>query len=292
MLYAFGLVLKQRLIYKINRNRYTEIIINEEEISVFDMLKVGKNIADLRKQAGMTQMGLADQLGISYQAVSSWERGESMPDVSKLPQLAEIFNVSIDAILEKSKSTQIVVNVLENTTEQFLNQNELSVAEISEIAPILLAEQVDGVFEHVKHPVSIQDLLSIAPFISEEVLDECAKIAFEREGINALLSIAPFISDEVLDECAKEAFEQEGIKALVSIAPFISDEMLDECARSAFEREGINALLSIAPFISDEMLDECAKGAFEQEGIKALVSIAPYISDEVMDTLAKASLSI
>lgn len=231
---------------------------------MFDMLKVGKNIADLRKQTGMTQMGLADQLGISYQAVSNWERGETMPDVSKLPQLAEIFNVSIDAILEKSKSTQIVVNVLENTTEQFLNQNELSVAEISEVAPILLTEHVNEVFEHVKDPVSIQDLLSIAPFISEEVLDECAKVAFEREGIHALLFIAPFISDE----------------------------MLDECARSSFEREGINALLSIAPFISDEVLDECARRAFEQEGIKALVSIAPFISDEVMDTLAKASLSI
>ncbi|MFD1904122.1 helix-turn-helix domain-containing protein [Paenibacillus rhizoplanae] len=66
---------------------------------MFDMLKVGRNIVRLRGMAGLTQMGLADKLGISYQAVSNWERGASMPDISKLPQLAEIFDVGIDEIL-------------------------------------------------------------------------------------------------------------------------------------------------------------------------------------------------
>ena len=39
----------------------------------------------------MTQMELADRMGISFQVVSNWERGNSMPDISKLPELAEIF---------------------------------------------------------------------------------------------------------------------------------------------------------------------------------------------------------
>lgn len=44
---------------------------------MFDMTAVSLRIAALRKQAGITQMELADRLGISYQAVSSWERGEN-----------------------------------------------------------------------------------------------------------------------------------------------------------------------------------------------------------------------
>ena len=52
---------------------------------MFDMTAVSLRIAALRKQAGITQMELADRLGISYQAVSSWERGKTMPDIGKLP---------------------------------------------------------------------------------------------------------------------------------------------------------------------------------------------------------------
>ena len=46
---------------------------------MFDMTEIGRRIAAYRKEKGMTQMGLANQLGVSYQAVSNWERGESMP---------------------------------------------------------------------------------------------------------------------------------------------------------------------------------------------------------------------
>jgi len=63
---------------------------------VFEMKVVGKNIAKLRRETNMTQMQLAEAMQVSYQAVSSWERGLTMPDISKLPELAEVFHTSID----------------------------------------------------------------------------------------------------------------------------------------------------------------------------------------------------
>lgn len=53
-------------------------------------------IASLRKNSGMTQDALAEKLGISYQAVSKWENGLACPDITFLPVIAAIFNVSID----------------------------------------------------------------------------------------------------------------------------------------------------------------------------------------------------
>ena len=50
---------------------------DKEENDTFSMQEIGKRILNLRKDRNMTQMDLADQLGISYQAVSSWERGVS-----------------------------------------------------------------------------------------------------------------------------------------------------------------------------------------------------------------------
>ena len=61
---------------------------------------IGTNIALQRKRIGMTQLGLAERLNYSDKAVSKWERGESMPDVLTLVQLAEQFEIPISQLLE------------------------------------------------------------------------------------------------------------------------------------------------------------------------------------------------
>ena len=55
---------------------------------MFNMIEIGRRISTYRKEKGLTQMGLANELGVSYQAVSNWERGESMPDIAKLEDLS------------------------------------------------------------------------------------------------------------------------------------------------------------------------------------------------------------
>lgn len=62
-------------------------------------LQIGSNIANYRKSAGLTQAGLAEKLNYSDKAVSKWERGESMPDVTTLVQLAEQFGITVNDLL-------------------------------------------------------------------------------------------------------------------------------------------------------------------------------------------------
>ena len=64
-----------------------------------DMNKVGNQISMLRKTKGLTQNELGERLGVSFQAVSKWERGESLPEVSILIDLANILETSVDNIL-------------------------------------------------------------------------------------------------------------------------------------------------------------------------------------------------
>ena len=61
--------------------------------------QIGENIAAYRKRAGLTQAGLAEKLNYSDKAVSKWERGESIPDVLTLMQLAEQFDISVGDLL-------------------------------------------------------------------------------------------------------------------------------------------------------------------------------------------------
>ena len=61
--------------------------------------KVGEQIAVLRKAKGLTQSELGERIGVSFQAVSKWVRGETLPDVTLLPDLAKILETTVDFIL-------------------------------------------------------------------------------------------------------------------------------------------------------------------------------------------------
>ena len=66
----------------------------------------GMMIAGLRTERGMTQLELAEQMGGTAKAVSKWERDLSFPDVSSLPRLAEIFEISVDELMQGRGSGQ------------------------------------------------------------------------------------------------------------------------------------------------------------------------------------------
>ncbi|CAM3025629.1 DNA-binding protein [Hathewaya histolytica] len=64
-----------------------------------DKLLIGEVIYRLRKEKGITQEQLANFIGVSTAAVSKWESGNSYPDITLLPVIATIFNVTIDMLL-------------------------------------------------------------------------------------------------------------------------------------------------------------------------------------------------
>ncbi len=66
---------------------------------MIDMVETGKRLAKFRRNANMTQMEVAEKLGISFQAVSYWERGKTMPDITNLVEIANLYDVSLDDIL-------------------------------------------------------------------------------------------------------------------------------------------------------------------------------------------------
>jgi transcriptional regulator with XRE-family HTH domain len=63
-------------------------------------MKINEKIKSLRLKSGMTQEQLANRIGVSAQSISKWENGISMPDISLLPFIAEVFGVSIDDLFD------------------------------------------------------------------------------------------------------------------------------------------------------------------------------------------------
>ena len=95
---------------------------NDEELKQM----LGANIASYRKRQRLTQAGLAEKLNYSDKAVSKWERGESMPDILTLMQLAELFGTGVDDLLadpnqlpeEKSKVVETMEKAVEKTLKR------------------------------------------------------------------------------------------------------------------------------------------------------------------------------
>ena len=82
-------------------------------------MELGKKIRQLRFKAGLTQEQLAERLGVGPQAVSKWENAVSMPDITTLPLLAEVFGVSIDELFDLSAEQRL--NRIENSLDNEKN---------------------------------------------------------------------------------------------------------------------------------------------------------------------------
>lgn len=70
-------------------------------------LKLGTIIRSLRSERGMTQEELANQLGVSYQAVSKWETNTTLPDIALLPQIALFFGITMDELFSMNRDDYI-----------------------------------------------------------------------------------------------------------------------------------------------------------------------------------------
>ena len=76
----------------------------------------GIMVAALRKQRGMTQLELAEKMGVTDKAVSKWERDLSFPDVNSIPKLAEVLDVSVDELM------QVKANAKENSSNSKITE--------------------------------------------------------------------------------------------------------------------------------------------------------------------------
>ncbi|MBQ4612535.1 MAG: helix-turn-helix transcriptional regulator [Clostridia bacterium] len=97
---------------------------------------IANNISQLRRDNGVTQLELAERLNYSDKAVSKWERGESYPDVATLKEIADMFSVTVDYLLQ-AEHVQEKVKRREYTRKQ--KRNRFLIAAISCVLVWLIA---------------------------------------------------------------------------------------------------------------------------------------------------------
>lgn len=96
----------------------------------------GKMITALRRENGMTQLDLAEKMGVTDKAVSKWERDLSYPDVNSIPKLAEIFGITVDELMQVKSDAK--TNSKDNRVPEIIPLALKSVALAMGIAVVVL----------------------------------------------------------------------------------------------------------------------------------------------------------
>lgn len=146
-----------------------------------DQIKIGHFIAVCRKEQGLTQLQLAEKLGITDRAVSKWETGKTMPDASLMLDLCKELHVTVNDLLSGERVT------MENY-DKTMEQNLLELAKQKEEADkrLLTLEIVIGV-------ILVALLLALAAVAEFVEMEEWLRIVLVLIGLVPLLVATPFM---------------------------------------------------------------------------------------------------
>lgn len=114
-----------------------------------DQMKIGRFIAERRKQCGYTQMQLAEKLNITDRAVSKWETGRSMPDSSIMPELCKLLGITLNDLFNgevvvmedyKKKSEELIIEMTKQkeAADKKLLSLEIVIGILAMLAPFCM----------------------------------------------------------------------------------------------------------------------------------------------------------
>ena len=145
-------------------------------------LQIGSNIASYRKRANLTQAGLAEKLNYSDKAVSKWERGESVPDVITLVQLASQFDITVNDLLADPNALPDNLNTLEKAMAQV---SEKTLKRKANKNIILAAEQAKALSNRKLHIIPSR---SVPQGLA-------ALLAFDPDGTVAAIAACEYVNE-------------------------------------------------------------------------------------------------
>ncbi len=239
---------------------------------------LGENLKSLRRKRNLTQEKLAEFLGVSFQAVSKWERGDTYPDISMLPEIADFFKVSVDELLgvnraENEKEITEKLKEYDNLTDTDLKQK--IICELKDLYPndfrILLRYMTCLVRFSEKSRENISKIKSIYETIQDNCTVDNIRISSKRHIIELYHSLSKKENSGItFDDCEKIILEMPNMRNSQEMLCFFYPENSperDENIRNTLEEQFLllHTVFSHYFFYNERFSDEWQKEAFKKE---------------------------
>ena len=146
-------------------------------------MNLGKTIQTLRKLKNLTQNELAEKLFVSYQAVSQWENGNTNPDISILPNIADVFGITIDELFGRSKPQVSTIDENINIRDFDKNTLYILVVEGNKLQKCLDYKKTIDNYKDINIELK-GDVKNIYSHFSVQVEGECDGSIHAGDGVN------------------------------------------------------------------------------------------------------------
>ena len=153
-----------------------------------DNKKIGKLIADLRKKQGLTQQELGDKVGVGFRAVSKWERGITLPDITIINEVSRILGISSDELLAgelKEKEEEI---------HEIENHKKISISSKAKVIILVITSIIliiSSIFIYQNNRTYIYNIRSV----SDEYFIE-GQVTFRGQNMSIIVNEINFYDEE------------------------------------------------------------------------------------------------
>lgn len=163
------------------------------------MNNFASRLAEARKNVGMTQAEVAEKLQVSFQAVSLWERGETVPELNKIPEIAGLLHVTTDWLLMDQEENPLVIDLQESVSDRLFNENRMYTY-VKTYATVKRMYQTLKVLPYARelHKGQFRKGKDRVPYIYHPLLIACHALALGLDDDN-LVSAA--ILHDVCEDC-------------------------------------------------------------------------------------------
>ena len=180
---------------------------------MFDTAKFGAYIASLRKAADMTQSELGDKLGLTRQAISRYECGESFPDITVLGKLSEIFGVTVDTLIGSGTPSRGEAEILDAVAKG-QDVSPTNAEDVVNLAPLFKPSVLNKLAESLaKQGLNISHLLSLAEYLNETDTGKLMKLAsfdsLADTDMNLLEHLMPLLGPYAADTIFQKIIDGE-----------------------------------------------------------------------------------
>ena len=192
-----------------------------------NIIKFGANISRLRKERDMPQSKLADILNVTRQAVSKWERGEGFPDITILCEIANVFETSVDDLINTGGAIEIGAEI----------KDKDAIQDIINIAPYLKVSTLSAIAEQLsKHNIDISKIVELSEFMNDESIIKLFQSSSLENLDDALLEkIIPFLDQNSLSVVLERVINGQNSAKL---------PLWDYIDRSLIEAAGMQGMLN------------------------------------------------
>lgn len=208
------------------------------------------NLKKYRKEKKMTQQEMAQALFVTPQAVSKWERGDSLPDISLVPQIARLFQISISDLW--AEEAELVVSPIET-----LNQMSHGLIEDEIVSQVIL--ELDSVTQISELTMSFDFFMLLTDRQKEQVVSAIIESSYSDGMIEDFYY---YLSSKQKEKMVMELLENQRYLALESIIPMMSRLIRTKVLEGTIRDQARDFLEELFPFLNysqKEWLVQCVK---------------------------------